>query len=461
VQRTLAAIGTPLLLVREDVNAAFPDRDITSPAALAKALSEDKDMRLVRRFGALDLFALRNSISPAGSVTSYATVNSATPDLRDLTLFPSATALISIPMRSAVPAVLQFPSVSQWQLVGDELKTSIVEPSGWQYDTKLLSATGVAERQGASSTTQGRLMTRVSHRGGQVAENLSYKLGGSLLSDGSFASGMWEAVGNCADFPGTAAKAQLAAHVLPGQGPAGLPALALSAKADSACEMRRLAWRSGELFVSVWVRNVSGAGPRMCLWETPIQKCAAMSPLPSNLAPSQWYHYQTIVTPDRGTRSLLLFLYADVYTPGAFSTNEYSDVVVRRCPVLLQPVVVATPQGHEQAAPALYTVGEGFSPDWIGSAGDQHVEVDGLRNGWLGPHSRDDPPRFSLSSWYQLSRFAPLLAAGLLLALALSLWPRGRRSQRRAPVGRPTAPSRYLAVTNSHTRPFEERPSRD
>ena len=132
------------------------------------------------------------------------------------------------------------------------------------------------------------------------------------------------------------------------------------------------------------------------------------------------------MTPDPGTRSLTLFLYADVYTPGALTTNEYSDVVVRRSPVVLQPVVVATPRSHERPAPALYTVGGSFSPDWIGPPGDQRVEVDGLRNGWLGPHSRDVPLRFGPSSWYLLSRFASLLAAGLLLALALSLWPGGR-----------------------------------
>ena len=259
VQRTLTAIGTPLLLVRGDVNAAFPGRHITPPAALERALREDKDMRLVRRFGKLELFALRTSISPAGSVTRYATVNSATPDLRDLALLPSGTALISSPMRPAVPAVLQVPPVSQWQLVGDELETSVVEPPGRRYNIKLLSATGAFERPGASSRPPARLIARVRHRDGQAVEELSYKLGGSLLSDGDFVSGTWGAVGNCAAFPGTAATARLAARVLPGQGPAGLPALALSAKADSACEARPLAWRSGPLFVSLWVRNVSGA----------------------------------------------------------------------------------------------------------------------------------------------------------------------------------------------------------
>jgi hypothetical protein len=112
-----------------------------------------------------------------------------------------------------------------------------------------------------------------------------------------------------------------------------------------------------------------------------------------------------------------------VYTAGTLTTNEYADVVVRRSPVVLQPVIVATPQSHERQAPALYPTGGSFSPDWIGPPGDLRVEVDGLRNGWIGPHPMKTPPRFGPSSWYLLARFASLLAAGLLLALALSLWP--------------------------------------
>jgi hypothetical protein len=259
-----------------------------------------------------------------------------------------------------------------------------------------------------------------------VVEELRYKLGGSLLRGAGFMSGPSGAVGNCAAFPGTAATARLASGVLPGQGPAGRPALALSAAADSACEMRPLAWRSGPIFVSLWARGISGAGPRMCLWQRPIEHCAAMPPLPPSPASGQWYHYQAIATPDPGTRSLSLFLYADVYTHGTATANEYSDVVVRRSPVLLQPVVMATPLGRGHPAPALSAGSEGFSSDWIGPPRAQHVKVDGLRNGWLGPHEADGPPRFSLSSWYRLSRQASLIAVGILLALLLPRWPRGR-----------------------------------
>ena len=450
-RRTLTAIGTPLLLVRGDVDTAFPGRDITSPVTLDKALRSDKQMRLVHRAGKLDLFELRMRISPAGSVTSYATVNSATPDLRDLDLLPVHTRLISSPLRSGVPAVLQVPRVENWSLSGDKLETSVIQQPGRKYHIRRLSATGAFNRRGISSSSSSsrsgraqrhrpgraklpagralnqpaRVVVHVRHRGGRTVEELSYKLGRSLIRNGDFASGAWGPVGNCAAFPGTISTARLAARVLPGQGPGGQSALALSAHADSACEMRSLAWRSGPLLVSLWVRNVSGAGPRICVWQMPINTCAATAPLPRSSSSSRWYHYQTILTPASGTRTLRLFLYADVYAAGVHTVNEYSDVVVRHTLDYLQPVVVATARRHENRPPALYTTGESYSPDWIGPSADRHVEVDGLRNGWVGPHSGKVSLRFGLASWYLLSRAASLLAAALLLALVVPRWRRG------------------------------------
>ena len=463
VQRTLTALGTPLLLVRGDVNATFPKRHITPPAALERALREDPGMRPVRRFGRLALFGLRAPTNPTDSVTSYATVNSATPDLRDLALLPPGTALISAPMRPTVPAVLQLPPVSQWRLAGHRLETSVAEPPGRQYQVKLLSATGAFDRlrthsagrsrqptgnsrrvtrrlrhQAADRTLDGPapLTTHILHHDGQVVEEFSYPLGASLLRDGNFAPGTWSPVGNCWAAPGTVATARLGARILPGRGPAGLSALALSAHADSACEVHPLAWRSGPLFVSLWARNVTGAAPRMCLWQTPIGECAATSPFSSNPAGSRWYHYQQIVTPAPGTRSLTLFLYADVYTPGTLTTNEYSDVVVRRSPVLLQPVVMAS-QRYQGHVAALSTVAGTFSAEWIGPTGDQRVKVDGLREGWLGSHLSNDPPRFGPSAWYLMSRIASLLAGVILVALALSLW---SPKHRHRPLTAATAP---------------------
>ena len=446
VRRTLAAIGTPLLLVRGDVNAARPGRHIISPAALDMALREDKSMRLIHRAGKLLLFALRANRSPAASATSYATVNSSAPDLRDLGLFPFGTALISSPMQSALPAVLQVPQVSKWRLGQARLEAFLAEPPGRRYRIRFLSATSSVKgpvtlpsksprgrrrriesrAAGPAQKQPARLVARVRHRDGQRVEEFSYKLGGSLLSDGGFGSGGWGPVGNCAAFAGTAATARLAARVFPGQGPRGLPALALSANEDSACEARQVSWRSGSIFVSLWVRNLSGAAPRMCLWEKPISKCNLMPPVPRNLPPSHWYHYQAIVRPDPGTRFLSLFLYADGYRLGVRTVNEYSDVVVRRSPVLLQPVIVATRRSQERPARRLFASGGSFSSDWIGPSGAQQVEVDGLRNGWLVRRTTNVPTRYAPASWYVLSRLGSLLAAGVLLTLALSLLLRGR-----------------------------------
>jgi len=404
-------MGTPLVLVRGDVDAAFPGRHITPPAKLEQALREDKDMRLVRSFGELELFGLRESSSPTGSTTRYATVDSATPDLRDLSLFPTGTILITKPIQSTVPAVIQLPAVSQWQVAGNKLETSLSEPTGWRYRNELLSSTGEFKQKDSShSRTRAGPSVKVSRADGKVTAQLSYKLGGSVIKGGDIASGARNAVGNCDASPGTTATARLAANALPGQGPTGQSALSLSANADSACVAR------------------NGAAPRMCLFEQPADHCAASPPLPSNSGSSKWSRYQTIVTPDPGTRKMLIYLYADVYTPGVITTNEYSDVVVRKFSAAPQPVVVATPRRHESVEP-LYTTDGSYSSGCAESSGASRVEVDGLRNGWLGGNSGDHPPRFTWSAWYLLSRIASILAVGLLLALALSrrvreFWPR-------------------------------------
>ena len=199
VRRTLTAIGTPLLLVRGDVNAAFPGRHITPPAALDRALREDPGMRLVHRAGKLELFALRGHIGPTGSVVSYATVNSATPDLRDLALLPAwdradiRSDAAGRSRRAAGSACCVLAARRQ------QLETFVAEPPGRQYHIKLLSATGAFKRQTrplrgtvdsgrtgrspeaptgrpglpAARTPKhpGRLIARVRHRDGQVVED--------------------------------------------------------------------------------------------------------------------------------------------------------------------------------------------------------------------------------------------------------------------------------------------------
>jgi len=58
--RILTVIGTPVLLVRGDIEATFPGRDIVSPVALSAALTNDPDMHLVHRIGPLSLYELNS-----------------------------------------------------------------------------------------------------------------------------------------------------------------------------------------------------------------------------------------------------------------------------------------------------------------------------------------------------------------------------------------------------------------
>lgn len=446
-QRILAAIGTPLLLVRGDINAKFPNRKITPPAALEKALHSDPGAQLLRSFGRLELFKIHRSLNATGVVGRYATVNSINPDLRDLALFPVETALISSPARASVPAVLQVPPVAHWKLVGRRLQTSVAKPPGRRYEIDLLSSTGVYRRAYLTVGNSRRLRSgstrrhrrHVSRRRGITAGpaplleatginsnaqtiKLSYGLGASVIRNGDFSSGLWGEVGNCAAISGTVSKAELSANVSMGQGPGGMPILALSASADSACEMNRLAWKSGSLFVSLWIRHVAGAPPRICLWQIPVNICAGIAPIPASIATSRhWYHYQAIVEPSHGTRKISLYLYADTFTPGVVTYNEYSDVVVRHAAVLLQPVVLAMPRGNREPKDSLYAAAASYSAEWTGPHGVLHVEVDGLRNGWLGMHANSESFRLNKSSWYMLSRYTSMLAAALLFALLLSL----------------------------------------
>lgn len=446
VQRILGALTTPLILVRGDVNAAFPGRHITRPQALDRALRADPDMRLLRRFGKLELFRILHPISATGTSTSYATVNSATPDLRDLSLLARGTSLISGVMRPGVPALLQVPVVSQWRLSGNQLQTAIAEPAGRRYRVKLLSPTGAYKNRDltVSRRRAGRVLVRriglrlrgdtsvllttsILHQKGRNVEQFSYKLGRSLLSDGKFATGTWSPVGNCDAFPGTTKLARLSARILPEQGPGGSSALALSAYADSACESRPLTWRSKALFISLWVRNVSGSSPRVCLWQTPLATCAALPPISPTPVHDKWERYQTIVTPSPGTRNLTLFLYADVYTVGQPTINEYAKIAIRQAPRFAQPIVLATRQRFHGERAALNITDESFSSTWLGPQREVRVKVDGLRNGWLGQRLKAGSAHFSLSLWYQMSRVISLVAGGLLLVLALSVWRRNRR----------------------------------
>ncbi|MST31743.1 hypothetical protein GHK86_03245, partial [Acidimicrobiaceae bacterium USS-CC1] len=83
--RLLAALGTPEILVRGDVVASFPGRNIISPRLLASRLHADPSMRVVYRSGPLTLFEdTAVTPTPPTATRKVATVDTTTPDLRVL-----------------------------------------------------------------------------------------------------------------------------------------------------------------------------------------------------------------------------------------------------------------------------------------------------------------------------------------------------------------------------------------
>ena len=413
--RLINALGTPLLLVRGDLNASFPGRAIISPRVLGARLLADPYMRLIHRSGPLELFHDTVAGPVAPTMTSrIVTVNSPSPDLRALLALPPGSALVTEPMQPGLPAVIQAPSFSRWTLGGGALQTRLRAPSGWSYHLLFPAGAGSV-----------KTVTPISADLVRGQDRLRLPLGPQEVVDGSFQSGPWQRiVGNCADIGGRPAGDALKATVVPG--PAGRPALSLQASTDSACEATPVQWSGGSFLLSLWVRSLGGAPPRLCLWESALRRCSAQTPaLP---AARSWVHFQAVVTPNPAAGALSLFAYADVLQPGQRTTNEYAGVAAYRLPAAGRSVLLASPRHPATAPDRLQIADSSFSPSWVVPQG-RHVLVDGLRNGWLLPASQTSPitPRFTPAAWDRAAQWVSAAAAAILVALALLLFIRGTR----------------------------------
>lgn len=436
-RQLVIALGTSAILVRGDISANFPGRSIISASALGWALHRDPYFRLVHRSGPLELFMLRTNPIVNGHLTRYVTVNTSVPDLSALGLFPPGTALVTSRPRAGVAGLFQLPPVETWHLHGQQLTTTLAEPAGWRYRVAELSPGSEASVVAGSPQVSPKppyIQHRTITPTGSLA-HFAVPVGANQLPDGNFRDGGWGPVGNCAAFPGTLASAGLRARVLSSLGPGGIPALELSAQSDSACESRHVDWHSGSLLISLWVRDVRGASPSVCLWEFGPNHCAQLPPLPNAVG---WQRYQTIVTPDPGTTNLSLFLYAQVFATGQPATDEYAGAEIMSMDSLLQPVVVAIPLRPAHSHPPLIVSGEAYSAGWTGPAHASHLLVDGLRNGWLGgAPTTTEVVRYTPAQWDLLSRWVSIACFLVLLGLASSVipWVEHRRTQHAGPAG--------------------------
>lgn len=371
-RRVLAAIGTPLVMVRGDIEAHFTGRHTVSPRALAVSLNADPEMKLVYHNGPLSIYGLAR---PLGQPSSFATTTAAQPDLLGLSVLPKSTALVTSPPVAGHIALYQLPSLANWRLAGHQLVATVAERTGWTYHAVVLGAGGPSPPASAGVST-----TTLRSESGARELHLHVKLGESLLADGSFAHGLWQKqVGNCNALLPAPSRA-LAARVLPHRGPAGERALELSATMDGACEAKTLRWSHGPLFLTMATQSGSSAAPpRICLWEEPEATCAK---LPAMAPSARWRTYSAEVNPPPRTKRLMLFLYATPPAPGTTATELYAAIHVRSIAGNPKVEVIAQPT-HLRSAPRLITIPEGYAAGWNAVGAGRHVEVDGMRNGWL------------------------------------------------------------------------------
>jgi hypothetical protein len=422
--RLLRALGSPLVLVRGDIDQTSPGRHILTPSDLSNALQEAPNFQLVHTSGPLKLYRLvAPPIGGGESFASYATVDTASPDLRVLASLPPQTPLVTEPPSTGVPSLQEIPDVSHWTQVGSQLKWVLPDEPGRTYGLIRLDSTPgihpLDELVGHPPSPEGISVTRSNGTGSASYFEITLS-GTSILANGGFDAGLWAPVENCADYHGAEATPYLNATVIPVGGPAGGPFLRLATRLDSACEKQDLKWQKGPVLITMSFRHVLGAAPRFCLYETGPERCANLPlPVPST---GSWTTYRAAYTPDPGTRGLNLVLYADSYRPNSLTQNDYADVGAVELGSLPEYDVLASPVSAAKGS-RLVVEHSSYSGNWQGPSGSRHVMVDGLTNGWVLSDSRSFIATYQPDGPVRLSFVASTLAVMITLGLAASLIP--------------------------------------
>lgn len=405
--RILEAIGTPIILVRGDINANFPGRTIVSPRALLSALAVDPYMHSVRSFGLLSLYEANRS--HYRSPTNFLKVASKTPGLAVLDTLPPRTALVTSKSQMGHGVVVSLPPLQSWRISDHELLAKAILPG--------VDRVIVHEPQTGSSAFH--VKSQLYHgkrRVSVVSIDLPYV--STLLPGGTATSIAWSPVGNCNDVIPTTSETMLGGSMSKTGGPFGSSLLTLHASVDAACRSVRLDWLGGHILLRYWARSLSGYAPQMCLWEAPVDRCAMISSSSSSTVSrrSGWIRYSSIATPSQGTQTLSLFLYAYAPGNGSQSIDQYAKVQVFSVSNTVPPVLLGCARHNQRDR---LVVGEnGFSSLVVGPLGFKHILVDGLRNGWIGRGKIEtDTSPFSFFVVHN-DLYTILLLAGAMLALA-------------------------------------------
>lgn len=432
VQRILTVLRSPLVLVRGDIDAAYPGRTIIEPRAIASALERSSAFKLIDQKGPLRLYVNEHAARPDLEATPFATVDSSVPDLRTLSLLASDTNLVSSAPMSGVTRINQLPSLVSWPVVENELQMSVFQSAGWRYSIGILQ-TGQPARAvdspaqlHAVSPFAASLTSDPGRTGSKLTIQLPLNRNG--VDNGDFSQGPWQAdVGDCNALAPSQDLAGLAADVI-GDGPGGASALRLSARADSACEATPIHWTAGSVLVRYEARHVSGAPPRICIWEAGPNQCAS-TPSPTQIG---WTQYSYVVTPPADTKYLSLYLYSDGLSGLKETVNDYANVAVYTIPDV-DLVLLGIPTSAPSESMRLWVLHESYSADWAGPR--KHVVVDGMINGWIAAPS-NGPPAISyrqadpISVALRLSCAAYAVIATILVVTLLRVHARRERARR-------------------------------
>jgi hypothetical protein len=401
--RVLAAVGTPVVLVRGDINSKFPNRQITSPMRLARALAKDPEMIFVHRYGPLSLFELKPQFRE--TYTDFATVDSSSPHLSELGIVSGRTALVSSKPIVGHISLTELPPLSKWKVGKSAITTEILLASQQHYSVQSLEP-----------KKSPNLKLTISKSGPLVAK-LSIGTGESLIENGDFSKGLWGPLNNCYGSKIVASKyvsdnlSIVSTKMHPDL------ALQISATDNNACEMKSIALPKGEILLSLETRTLLGGPPKFCLLEVPFNVCAPSATLKAR---KTWHQVTTVVQPLNGTTSLKLFLSANADVGGATSVEQYANVQIRRINGDPNSVIVGTPA--KLVYGGLVNFRTGFSTSWTSASKDQHVIVNGLTNGWLTSSSsteRIDPTNSVTSGEWEDE--GALVLASILVAYGVRI----------------------------------------
>ena len=382
--RLLAVMDSPLVLVRGDVNASFPGRQLVPPADLDAALARDPAFSLVQRAGPLALYradgVLVNYVETRAAMV---TVPAAAPDLRLLQVLPSSTYLVTASPTPGAATATEL-NLESWQQQPGQLVTSVAEPADWKFHLVVLNGTKatVADPANVGATIAGLSAHEMVYVGVRSLQ-LSLSVGADLVRRTGL-DNVWGPAGDCDNvlpFSSTG----IVARQRPGAAPSGGSAIELSANLDIACVSQTLTGaRPGTpLLLSVQVRHLRGANPRLCLWQAGVDQCAQLPDIPSD---NGWHRYTTIVQPSAGATSLSLFLYSDGDPQNGTTVNQYADASAVALPAPYDFILLGTPVSASPNPKTLTVFHHGDDPYWRGLPDDTgRVKVDGLLMGWLRP----------------------------------------------------------------------------